>query len=170
MGTDLNLVPGQANRAGALADPTRLALLDVLREGRATVSEIASRLSLPADRLYHHLDVLEASGLVELAQLRPKRVYALAAELSEDGAQFSEKDRREILGAVFELARIESEAACLAAEPLSVMVNSLRLSRRQVEELHSRINELWEEYAAQQAKRGRRTRLIFGAIPLAEPR
>ena len=170
MVSNLNLASGPVSRAGALADPTRLAILDVLREGRATVSEIAARLNLPTDRLYHHLDVLEASGLVELAQLRPKRIYALAAELSEDGAQFSEKDRREILGAVFELARVESEAACLQDEPLSVMVNSLRLSRRQVEELRSRIDALWEEYAARQTRRGRRTRLIFGAIPLAGPR
>ncbi len=48
----------------ALADPTRRALLDRLREGEATVGALAApfRMSLPA--VSRHLTVLERVGLI----------------------------------------------------------------------------------------------------------
>jgi ArsR family transcriptional regulator, arsenate/arsenite/antimonite-responsive transcriptional repressor / arsenate reductase (thioredoxin) len=55
-------------RAGlhaALADPSRLAVVDVLALGDASPSELQVLLDMPSNLLAHHLKVLEQVGLVE---------------------------------------------------------------------------------------------------------
>jgi DNA-binding transcriptional ArsR family regulator len=64
---------------GALADPTRRAILARLAGGEATVTELAApfRMSLPA--VSRHIKVLERAGLIERgrkAQWRPCRLRA----------------------------------------------------------------------------------------------
>lgn len=64
---------------GALADPTRRAILARLTMGEATVTELAKpfKMSLPA--ISKHLQVLERAGLVEHGrdkQWRPRRLQA----------------------------------------------------------------------------------------------
>jgi DNA-binding transcriptional ArsR family regulator len=64
---------------GALADPTRRAILERLRHGEATVTELAEpfRMSMPA--ISKHLKVLERAGLITRgrdAQRRPRRLTA----------------------------------------------------------------------------------------------
>jgi protein-tyrosine-phosphatase/DNA-binding HxlR family transcriptional regulator len=48
----------------ALAEPARLAITDALVEGDASPSELAVLLAMPTNLLAHHLNVLEAAGLV----------------------------------------------------------------------------------------------------------
>lgn len=48
---------------GALADPTRLAVLDALLVGDAAPSELGARLGLASNLLAHHLKVLEDAGV-----------------------------------------------------------------------------------------------------------
>jgi DNA-binding transcriptional ArsR family regulator len=48
----------------ALADPTRRRLVDQLRGGDATVSELAERLHVATPSVSKHLTVLEGAGLV----------------------------------------------------------------------------------------------------------
>ncbi|HTV21468.1 MAG TPA: metalloregulator ArsR/SmtB family transcription factor [Polyangiaceae bacterium] len=69
---------------GALADPTRRAILARLALGEATVSELAEPHRLTQPTISKHLKVLEAAGLISTArdaQRRPRRleVSALAA-------------------------------------------------------------------------------------------
>jgi DNA-binding transcriptional ArsR family regulator len=64
---------------GALADPTRRAILTRLAEGEATVNQLAApfHLSLPA--VSKHLKVLERAGLISRgreAQWRPCKLEA----------------------------------------------------------------------------------------------
>lgn len=49
----------------ALADPTRLAILDLLMEGVQCNCEIAERLDLSLSLISHHMRVLRLVGLVE---------------------------------------------------------------------------------------------------------
>jgi len=49
---------------GALADPTRRAMVDRLIEGPASVSELAKPLAMSLPAVVQHLHVLEHSGLV----------------------------------------------------------------------------------------------------------
>src|SRR6516164_2149139 len=48
----------------ALADPARLHITDVLADGDASPSELATMLAMPSNLLAHHLHVLENAGIV----------------------------------------------------------------------------------------------------------
>jgi len=48
----------------ALADPARLRITDVLADGDASPSELATMLAMPSNLLAHHLHVLENAGIV----------------------------------------------------------------------------------------------------------
>jgi DNA-binding transcriptional ArsR family regulator len=64
---------------GALADPTRRAILARLARGEASVSEIASPFDMSLPAVSKHLKVLERAGLVQRgrdAQYRPARLNA----------------------------------------------------------------------------------------------
>ncbi|HWJ10104.1 MAG TPA: metalloregulator ArsR/SmtB family transcription factor [Nocardioides sp.] len=49
----------------ALADPTRLRVVDVLTAGDAASSELSVRLGIPSNLLAHHLRTLEGAGVIE---------------------------------------------------------------------------------------------------------
>jgi DNA-binding transcriptional ArsR family regulator len=62
---------------GALADPTRRAILSRLASGDATVSELAEPLPISIQAVSKHLKVLEGAGLItrgRKAQLRPSHL------------------------------------------------------------------------------------------------
>jgi DNA-binding transcriptional ArsR family regulator len=66
----------------ALGDPTRLAILERLAEGDATVKELAEPFSVSLPAISRHLKVLERAGLItrgRASQSRPSslRVNAL---------------------------------------------------------------------------------------------
>ena len=61
---------------GALADPTRRALLSRLAAGEATVNELAEPFEMSQPAISKHLKVLERAGLISRgrdAQRRPAR-------------------------------------------------------------------------------------------------
>jgi DNA-binding transcriptional ArsR family regulator len=62
---------------GALADPTRRAILARLADGEATVNELVALSDLSQPTISKHLKVLERAGLVSrgrAAQFRPVRL------------------------------------------------------------------------------------------------
>lgn len=64
---------------GALADPTRRAILARLARGAATVKELAAPFSMSGPAVSKHLRVLERAGLIARgreAQWRPCRLEA----------------------------------------------------------------------------------------------
>lgn len=64
---------------GALADPTRRAILARLAAGQASVGELARPFSMSQPAISKHLRVLERAGLVARgreAQRRPRRIVA----------------------------------------------------------------------------------------------
>jgi DNA-binding transcriptional ArsR family regulator len=66
-----------SNTFAALADPTRRAILERLREGEATVNELAKPFPISVQAVSRHLRVLESAGLItrgRTAQLRPSRL------------------------------------------------------------------------------------------------
>ena len=63
----------------ALADPTRRAILQRLRQGQATVNELAAPHAMSLPSVSRHLKVLEEAGLIVRgrdAQWRPCRLKA----------------------------------------------------------------------------------------------
>ena len=61
----------------ALAEPNRLHIVELLRDGPLTVGEIADRLGLRQPQASKHLRILSDNGLVEVQALANRRIYTL---------------------------------------------------------------------------------------------
>ena len=70
----------------ALADQNRLRIIELLRDGRSSVSTIVERLQLKQPLVSKHLHTLTAAGLVRMRPRAQQRIYEL------DEAKFKEVD------------------------------------------------------------------------------
>lgn len=57
----------------AMANPIRLRILELLREKPMTTKQISSHLGESPTKLYHHVDLLEKTGLIDLVETRQRR-------------------------------------------------------------------------------------------------
>lgn len=64
----------------ALAEPNRLRIVELLREGPLTVGEIAARAGLRQPQASKHLKVLAGAGIVDVTAAANRRIYRLRAE------------------------------------------------------------------------------------------
>jgi DNA-binding transcriptional ArsR family regulator len=67
-------------RLAAIADPTRRAILDRLRQGEASVTEIGAGFTLSQPTISAHLRVLEAAGLIRRRRDGNRRPCVLVPE------------------------------------------------------------------------------------------
>src|SRR4051794_1988533 len=73
--------------AGAMADPTRGTILFELDQaGELTATQLAARLDMPANNIYHHMRVLVRLGVIEKTRIVPgntyvEKYYAIKQEL-----------------------------------------------------------------------------------------
>src|SRR5437867_12277141 len=91
----MTLATEQLDRTfGALADPTRRAILARLASGHATVTELAEpcEMSLPAGS--KHLKVLERAGLIARGRERQWRPARLEAGPLKEVAEWTQTYRR----------------------------------------------------------------------------
>jgi DNA-binding transcriptional ArsR family regulator len=65
---------------GALADPTRRAILTRLTDGEATVAELAKPFAMSQPAISRHLKVLETAGLISRSRRATARLSHLQAE------------------------------------------------------------------------------------------
>lgn len=163
----------------ALSDPLRLAILRAMMSdvrGSHRVKDIAQLLDQPPTRLYRHIKVLEAAGLIKVTQTRmvsgiqesQYQVAQFALRLSRDllaapgnageladafaAALNDFRDRlvRDIISGRFQPER-DPESEPEAAEkpdPLGPMVVALdrRLTPERATEFRSRLSALMEEF------------------------
>ena len=66
---------------GALADPTRRAILARLTEGDANVAELAAPFDMSQPAISRHLKVLERAGLISRKRRRTANISHLEPEL-----------------------------------------------------------------------------------------
>ena len=64
----------------ALAEPNRLNIVELLRDGPCSVGEIVERLGMPQPQVSKHLRVLSEAGVVERRPIAQRRIYALRPE------------------------------------------------------------------------------------------
>src|SRR6266849_6221142 len=79
---------------GALADPTRRAILARLARGEADVSELMKPFDLSQPAISKHLNVLERAGLVMCGRDAQRRPRTLVAVPLKDIAEWLEPFRR----------------------------------------------------------------------------
>ncbi|MFC4427238.1 ArsR/SmtB family transcription factor [Deinococcus navajonensis] len=71
----------------ALAEPTRLQMVELLVKQPLTVGEIAAQLQIRQPQASKHLRILSEAGVVEVQAVANRRIYRLRAE------PFQELDR-----------------------------------------------------------------------------
>lgn len=85
-------VIGSSETLKVISDPFRRRILDLVREEPRTAKEMASALEVSQTRLYYHIKLLEARGLIRVAETRvvsgiiERRYRATAYRLSIDKA------------------------------------------------------------------------------------
>jgi DNA-binding transcriptional ArsR family regulator len=79
---------------GALADPTRRAILARLADGAATVKELSKPFSISGPAVSKHLRVLERAGLIARGRNAQWRPCRLEAAPLKDVAEWAEGYRR----------------------------------------------------------------------------
>lgn len=133
----------------SLADPVRLQIFELLTEGDRTVRDLADTIGLAPDRLYYHLNLLEEAGLVDIAALRPERVYSLRTEQHRSSAE----DVSELIGAVLdattsELREVLQTASALREKAERAQKLKAAVGRSSVELTDEEFGRLVEETTA----------------------
>jgi DNA-binding transcriptional ArsR family regulator len=79
----------------ALGDPTRLAILERLAEGDATVKELAEPFDVSLPAISRHLKVLERAGLITRGRSAQSRPSSLRVEALDEATMWMQA-RREL--------------------------------------------------------------------------
>jgi DNA-binding transcriptional ArsR family regulator len=78
----------------ALAEPNRLHIVELLRDGPLPVGEIANRLGLQQPQVSKHLRVLSDAGFVEVHPIANRRIYKLRPQPFKELDAWLESYRR----------------------------------------------------------------------------
>ena len=73
-------MPAELTVLDAIAEPTRRRILDAVREGERSVSELVDEVGMHQPGVSRHLKVLRDAGLVEVRRDAQRRLYRLRAE------------------------------------------------------------------------------------------
>jgi len=79
---------------GALADPTRRAILARLTEGEVAVTELAEPFAMSLPAVSRHLKVLERAGLIVRGRTAQRRPCRLAPEPLKEISDWLDEYRR----------------------------------------------------------------------------
>ena len=158
----------------ALADPLRIRLFELLVLRPQSAKELARRVGMRPDRLYHHLARLEEGKLIEIAEYRPlpggkvERVYAPAA-VEPLAADASPADVARLVGTALETTRADINAASLAKEAgeeriISLSRTGVRLNAGHLAELRAAIEDLLRQARERPDDDGVWTTVLWTAI------
>ena len=96
----------------ALSDPTRRAVLERLREGEATISELAEPFGISLTGMKKHVGVLEEAGLATTEKVGRTRICRLGPQDLTDVGTWIDHHRRSLEARLDRLgALLEEEGA-----------------------------------------------------------
>lgn len=161
----------------ALADPLRIRLLEALWEMPQSARGLANHVDVPADRLYYHLNQLERSGLIEIAEYRPlargkvERVYAPAVT-EPPGDAANPEEMAEFLGSMLDATRADINAAYRSKQAgghreVDLHRGALRLTDEALAELRGHIERLTAQFGDREAP-GVWTRVVIAVVDLQD--
>ncbi len=105
---DLSYVRAVSSRRAVLeviADPTRRLILDTVRGGERSVTELVDAVGMHQPGVSRHLKVLRDAGLVEVRRDAQRRLYRLRAEPLRELDEWLEPYRAELAGRLDSLER-----------------------------------------------------------------
>ncbi|MGG3306074.1 metalloregulator ArsR/SmtB family transcription factor [Paenibacillus lautus] len=77
----------------ALAEPNRLQIVELLRDGPLTVNQVADRLKIRQPQTSKHLKILHEAGMVEVQAEANRRIYRLRPEPLQEMDEWLESFR-----------------------------------------------------------------------------
>lgn len=145
-----------------------------------TVAELADQLRVPVTRLYHHVNLLEQRGLIQVVATRrvaavvERRYQAVARSFTLDERLFHELDGAELghaLGALFDVAKIDLQrefergtfVGDARKEHSLLSLSEVRLPPARRAELLQHLRALLDEYRSEPD--GERFHLFISAHP-----
>ena len=114
-----------ADLFSALADPTRLRVLELLHDKPRPVHELAGAFDISRPAISRHLRVLREAGLVKEVKQGRENLYSFQRDELKTGIGWLEQHQRKAAGrgkkvAVAEVATVVAEAPVIVAEPIVV--------------------------------------------------
>jgi len=89
-------VPSELTVLDVIAEPTRRRILDAVRGGERSVSELVDAVGMHQPGVSRHLKVLRDAGLVEVRRDAQRRLYRLRAEPLRELDEWLEPYRAEM--------------------------------------------------------------------------
>ena len=153
----------------ALADGTRLAILDLLLERAATTSHVAAALGKPKGTVGYHLKVLEKCGLIRI--VRTRQVRALTEKYyGRTGRTIIMSSSGPIQDPLFIVRDALSDVQIVEGEPLPMFTaRRARIPESRALEFASRLASLAAEFAAEPRAGERTYGLVAGVYPTGLP-
>jgi len=136
----------------ALADPLRTALLDLLHERAATVTELAQAVGRPKSTIAYHVNLLVDAGLLRVVRTRrvraiEERYYGRVARTVYIGALTRAEDKQ-VVAAIDGLAQAAAESRpAHAADDLRCTLAHARIPIGDVRTFWAQVQELARQFA-----------------------
>lgn len=147
----------------ALADTTRVRILDLVLERAATVTELAAALGRPKSSVAYHVDTLVAAGLLRVVRTRrvraiDERLYGRTGRTIVMGSRGAGTHTRHFLGEAM------NEASFSGVDARATLRHA-RIPEERAEEFFERVVALAEEFT--RLPRGGDT--VFGFVAAVYP-
>ena len=111
-------MPGDLDVLHVIAEPTRRRILDAVRHGERSVTELVDAVGVHQPGVSRHLKVLRDAGLVEVRRDAQRRLYRLRAEPLRELDEWLEPYRTELVGRLDSLERhLERTAVPISPKP-----------------------------------------------------
>jgi DNA-binding transcriptional ArsR family regulator len=154
----LKLVINTPEQFKAFGDPLRERILAIVQYQPATAKQIADRLKVPPGTVGHHLQVLEAAGLVQIVARRLVR-GVVAKYYTRTARIFCFEMSREVTGnqsvALQMLTQVRDELADAIAtndeREIMTAAPRARISRERLETYLQKVDELTEAFLSEPA-------------------
>lgn len=175
----------EAKQLEALTHPFRIEIIQALRSETKSVSQLARELGSVASRVRYHVKVLEAAGIVELAETRPRgrvveKRYCLTARRFEASSElfsaagvqtaFADHLIGKAVQEALETLRAEGRKPEGRRRPGMIAVLDIRADADGLQSLQEQLSEL-SKTAASAAERtsGAPYRFLLVMYPASEP-
>lgn len=152
---------------------SRMAILDVLRDGAATATQIAVRLGVHPANLTRHIRVLEKAGLVALVEKRDtgrnlEKYYAATADsfiVAPDTAHLTAPHKIALTFARSELSAALARLPDESAGPIVALALGVRISPGSATTFAEELARLGERFAAADENDGEAYQLVLCLYP-----
>ncbi|MFI6984075.1 ArsR/SmtB family transcription factor [Embleya sp. NPDC050154] len=152
---------------------TRMAILDALRDGAATATQVARRLDVHPANLTRHIRILESAGLVILVEKRDtgrnlEKYYAASAERFTVAPAPTDMTAPHKIALTFARSELSAALARLpdkSSDPIVALTLGVRIAPGDASAFADELVRLGERFSAADREDGRPYQLVLAIYP-----